>query len=169
MVNGSSRAIRLRRMRNFALAVAGTSLPLALAAEEEVHPEPASEPIEERDAPASNPYAALDDEELGALAASFEDLDQDERRWFLTEVRKRMSSRGERPRIPVTDRGRFGRVREASAMVREVRLEEPEPLVVISVESEVYGSGLERPSRTDPEPVSATSQPTEEPATLPRN
>ena len=54
-------------------------------------------------------------------------------------------------------------------MVREVRLEEPEPLVVISVESDVYGSGLERPSRTDPEPVSATSQPTEEPATLPRN
>lgn len=155
-------------MRNVALAIAGASLPLALTVAEEAEPEP-SDPAEERDAPASNPYVGLTDEELGALAASFEDLDQDERRWFLTEVRKRMSSRGERPRIPVTDRGRFGRVREASAMVREVRLEEPEPLVVISVESEVYGSGLERPSRNDPEPVSATSKPTEEPPTLPRN
>ena len=75
-------------MRNFALAVAGTSLPLALAAEEEVHPEPASDPMEERDAPASNPYAALDDEELGALAASFEDLD------IITDSSTRMNAAG---------------------------------------------------------------------------
>ena len=80
-----------------------------------------------------------------------------------------MSTRGERPRIPVTDRGRFGRVREASAIVREVGIEEPDPLVVISVESDVYGSGLERPSRNVPEPVTTTSQPTEEPSTLPRD
>ena len=155
-------------MRNFALAVAGTSLPLASAAEE-AHPEPAPVPAEEREASASNPYADLSDEELGGVAASFEDLDQDERRWFLTEVRKRMSTRGERPRIPVTDRGRFGRVREASALVREISVEDPDPQVAISVESDVYGSGLERPSLDDTEPASATSQPTEEPAKLPRD
>ena len=168
MANGASAANRPRGMRNIALAVAGALLPLALAAEEAT-PEPASEPADERDVPASNPYSGLTDEELGALAASFEDLDQDERRWFLTEVRKRMSTRGERPRIPVTDRGRFGRVREAGAMVREVRMEEADPVAVISVESDVYGSGLERPSRNDPESVTATSQSTEEPPTLPRD
>lgn len=151
-------------MRNFALAVAGTSLPLALAEEEEeAHPEPASDSTQQRDAAASNPYAGLTDEELGALAASFEHLDQDERRWFLTEVRKRMSTRGERPRIPVTDRGRFGRVREAGAMVREVRMEDADPVPLNSVEPDVYGSGPERPSRNDSEP--AASQTTEEPPT----
>ena len=57
-----------------------------------------------------NPYSKLSNEQLGTLAGTFEDLDRDQRRWFLTEVRKRMSAKGERPRIQVDQDDRFGRV-----------------------------------------------------------
>lgn len=57
-----------------------------------------------------NPYSKLSDDQLGTLAGTFEDLDRDERRWFLTEVRKRMSGKGEGPRIQVDRDDRFGRV-----------------------------------------------------------
>ena len=57
-----------------------------------------------------NPYSKLSNEQLGALAGTFEDLDRDQRRWFLTEVRKRMSDKGEGPRIQVDRDDRFGRV-----------------------------------------------------------
>lgn len=57
-----------------------------------------------------NPYSKLSNEQLGTLAGTFEDLDRDQRRWFLTEVRKRMSAKGEGPRIPVDKDDRFGRV-----------------------------------------------------------
>lgn len=57
-----------------------------------------------------NPYSKLSNEQLGTLAGTFEDLDRDQRRWFLTEVRKRMSAKGEGPRIQVDQDDRFGRV-----------------------------------------------------------
>ena len=57
-----------------------------------------------------NPYSTLSNEQLGTLAGTFEDLDRDQRRWFLTEVRKRMSAKGEGPRIEVDQGDRFGRV-----------------------------------------------------------
>ncbi|MDE0037874.1 MAG: hypothetical protein OXU77_09995 [Gammaproteobacteria bacterium] len=57
-----------------------------------------------------NPYSKLSNEQLGTLAGTFENLDRDQRRWFLTEVRKRMSAKGERPRIQVDQDDRFGRV-----------------------------------------------------------
>ncbi|MDE0192643.1 MAG: hypothetical protein OXQ90_14930 [Gammaproteobacteria bacterium] len=68
-----------------------------------------------------NPYSKLSNEQLGTLAGTFEDLDRDQRRWFLTEVRKRMSAKGEGPRIQVDQDDRFGRV------VRRVRHNDSEP------------------------------------------
>ena len=56
-----------------------------------------------------NPYSKLSNEQLGTLAGTFEELDRDQRRWFLTEVRKRMSIKGDRPRIEVDKDDRFGR------------------------------------------------------------
>lgn len=145
------------------LAIAGVLPPVALA--EETPSDPVQTPAEDSGETGSNPYADLSDEAFGDVAASFEDLDQDERRWFLTEVRKRMSAKGERARIPVDDRDRFGRVREASTLVREVRMEEGDP-VTSSSETERYGTGLERPTRSDRDPGSVTSRPTQEPTTL---
>ena len=57
-----------------------------------------------------NPYSKLSNEQLGSLAGTFENLDRDQRRWFLTEVRKRMSAKGEDPQIEVDKDDRFGRV-----------------------------------------------------------
>ena len=57
-----------------------------------------------------NPYSKLSNKQLGALAGTFDDLDRDERRWFLTEVRKRMSGKGEGPQIDVRGDDRFGQV-----------------------------------------------------------
>lgn len=57
-----------------------------------------------------NPYSKLSDEQLDSLARSFEDLDRDQRRWLLTEVRKRMSAKGDPPRLQVGKDNRFGRV-----------------------------------------------------------
>lgn len=68
-----------------------------------------------------NPYSKLSNEQLGSLAGTFEDLDRDQRRWFLTEVRKRMSAKGEGPRIQVDQDDRFGRV------VSRVRHNDGEP------------------------------------------
>jgi len=90
-----------------------------------------------------NPYSKMSDEELGSVAATYEDLDRDERRWFLIEISKRMPTRGERPKIPIQEVGRFGRViQEASGPAREVggldnrRPESPG-------DDSVYGQGLD--------------------------
>ena len=59
---------------------------------------------------AVNPYSKLSDEQLDSLGKTFEDLDRDQRRWFLTEVRKRKSAKGEGPQIQVDRDEGFGRV-----------------------------------------------------------
>ena len=129
---------------------------------------PAARPVGD----SSNPYSGLDDQQLEALAGTFQDLDLDQRRWFLTEVRKRMNSKGERPRIPVSDRARFGRViRNAATTAAETgRLEQENKLRVLpvsqvqQVQVEVFGTGLSAgPPEDDEKPMSMPAVQTKDP------
>ena len=91
-----------------------------------------------------NPYSKLSNEQLGTLAGTFEDLDRDQRRWFLTEVRKRMSAKGEGPRIQVDRDDRFGRVGQDD---KERETQNPVARSPADKESanptKVYGTGVQ--------------------------
>ena len=90
-----------------------------------------------------NPYSKLSSQQLGSLADTFEELDRDQRRWFLTEVRKRMSAKGDAPKIQVDKHDSFGRV------VRRVgRASRDTPSQI--------GSTPPRDSRAEPEKVYGT-------------
>ena len=71
--------------------------------------------------PAQNPYSNLTDHEWTDLASGWESLSRAERRWFLTESRKRRSVRRVRgkpaPAIVYRERARFGRVPATPALV----------------------------------------------------
>lgn len=88
-----------------ALGVLAWAIPAAGAAEER-----GERRVGNEDRVVANPYSQLSNEQLGTLAGTFEELDRDQRRWFLTEVRKRMSGKGEGPKIQVGKDDRFGRV-----------------------------------------------------------
>lgn len=109
-----------------------------------------------------NPYTAMSDEQMSVLAGTFEDLDHDERRWFLTEVRKRMAAKGERPRIPVAERGRFGRVvrnvgnADANGNSEETSNTAADPADETDPGTKVYGTGYER--SVEPERDATTGQ-----------
>lgn len=96
-----------------------------------------------------NPYSTLSNEQLGTLAGTFDDLNRDQRRWFLTEVRKRMSAKGEGPRIQVDQRDRFGRVVSKVAQGDQGSRERPNPVGALPADEEstdatkVYGTGLQ--------------------------
>lgn len=98
-----------------------------------------------------NPYSKLSNEQLGALADTFEELGRDQRRWFLTEVRKRMSTKGDRPQIEVDKDDRFGRVGRDAGRANKAPddLGNPAgrvPLPGKNVEStQVYGTGPQSP------------------------
>ena len=67
---------------------------------------------------ATNPFARFSDEQLSDLGGRWETMDDEERRWFFVEMRKRMVANGEPTRIPVSSRARFGRIIEdASALL----------------------------------------------------
>lgn len=57
----------------------------------------------------NNPYEAYTDAQLAELAQSWADLDADERRNYLIEIRRRMADSGKR-KVPVDADARFGRV-----------------------------------------------------------
>ena len=154
----------------FAEPAAGQSAPPLAEPEPEVaQPAPAPGLAAEPDEAASSPYSDVSDEALGVLAASYHELEEDERRWFLTEVRKRMSARGERPRIPVRDRGRFGDVRKTGALVREVGLEEGHSAPATSTEPDVYGTGPERSTPSGRDSISGRSRQAQEAPPLPED
>lgn len=96
-----------------------------------------------------NPYSKLSNEQLGALAGTFDDLDRDQRRWFLTEVRKRMSAKGEGPRIQVDQGDPFGRVVSKVAHADQGSREPPNRVGALPADKEstdatkVYGTGLQ--------------------------
>ena len=125
------------------------------------------EPAEQtaKDKVVVNPYSQLSNEQLGTLAGTFEELDRDQRRWFLTEVRKRMSGKGDGPEIQVAKDDRFGRVvpsvdpaNEASPDVRK-----PGGAPSSAIESverpKVYGTGARSPSAKNPDGPVPVSQP----------
>ena len=97
----------------------------------------------------SNPYSKLSNEQLGTLAGTFDDLDRDQRRWFLTEVRKRMSGKGKSPRIQVDQDDRFGRVVSKVSHTHQgsrgtVNAIEASPAGEGSADpAKVYGTGLQ--------------------------
>ena len=96
-----------------------------------------------------NPYSKLSNEQLGVLAGTFDDLDRDQRRWFLTEVRRRMSAKGEAPRIQVDQDDRFGRVVSKVAHVDQRRPGTGNPVDASPPGDEgadatkVYGTGVQ--------------------------
>lgn len=63
-------------------------------------------------ADATNPFAQFSDQQLSDLGGRWEAMDDEERRWYFVEMRKRMAANGEPTRIPVSSRARFGRILE---------------------------------------------------------
>ena len=116
-----------------------------------------------------NPYSKLSNEQLGTLAGTFEDLDRDQRRWFLTEVRKRMSAKGKGPRIRVDRDDRFGRVvsevggtsEGPPAQARNPAAGSP-PSEENAAATKVYGTGVQSPgeeSADEPTPALQSEDP----------
>ncbi|MXY54251.1 MAG: hypothetical protein F4Y86_17210 [Gammaproteobacteria bacterium] len=66
---------------------------------------------------ATNPFAQFSDEQLSDLGGRWEAMDDEERRWYFVEMRKRMAANGEPTRIPVSSRARFGRILEDASAV----------------------------------------------------
>ena len=117
-----------------------------------------------------NPYSKLSNEQLGTLAGTFEDLDRDQRRWFLTEVRKRMSAKGDAPRIQVDRDDRFGRVVSQAAGADQESRETRNPVETLPVDGEsadptkVYGTGVQSQTEEATDVVSTPKQQAEESA-----
>ncbi|MDE0691688.1 MAG: hypothetical protein OXI55_05520 [Gammaproteobacteria bacterium] len=65
----------------------------------------------------TNPFAQFSDEQLSDLGGRWEAMDDEERRWYFVEMRKRMAASGEPTRIPVSSRARFGRILEDASAV----------------------------------------------------
>ncbi len=75
-----------------------------------------------------NPYAGYTDAQLAELAQTWADLDADQRRNYLVEMRRRMADSGKR-KVPVDAEARFGRVGNGA--------EPPGPPEVVSEEGVV--------------------------------
>lgn len=58
----------------------------------------------------ANPYAGISNEQLADVADRWGTLNQQERRWFFVEVRKRLMATDGQPAIPIGASARFGQV-----------------------------------------------------------
>ena len=58
----------------------------------------------------ANPYAGISNEQLADVADRWDGLNQDERRWFFVEVRKRLMATDGAPALPIGASARFGQV-----------------------------------------------------------
>lgn len=58
----------------------------------------------------ANPYAGISNEQLAEVADRWPALNQDERRWFFVEVRKRLMATDGAPALPIGASARFGQV-----------------------------------------------------------
>ena len=96
------------------VAQAARALVVALAASGSSHVATASEPNPPATTPGVNPYSELTDQQWTEVVARWEHLDGADRRWFLTEVRKRKAHVGghqgdkRQPFIEYRRRARFG-------------------------------------------------------------
>ena len=96
----------------------------------------------------ANPYAGISNEQLADVADRWEALNQDERRWFFVEVRKRlMATDGARP-ISIGASARFGQVvrnRDGTMARIETRVTaQPAATTDARDDPRAYGLGFER-------------------------
>jgi hypothetical protein len=100
---------------------------------------------------AGNPYAELSNEELAGVADEWERLDQNQRRSFFSEVRRRLLAK---ERVPIRSRGRFGQVIRRPDATAPRRKTEP---AGVGDAPNTYGLGFER--RRARGPASARAAP----------
>lgn len=67
-------------------------------------------PTAAADGVSANPYAGISNEQLAEVADRWEDLNQNQRRWFFVEVRKRLMATDGVPAIRIGASARFGQV-----------------------------------------------------------
>ena len=92
----------------------------------------------------ANPYAGISNEQLADVADRWSALDQDERRWFFVEVRKRLMATDGAPALPIGASARFGQVvRDRDGTVTRVRTH-PAGTTDAPNDPRAYGLGFER-------------------------
>ena len=94
----------------------------------------------------TNPYAGISNEELADLADRWDDLNQDERRWFFVEVRKRLIAGDGARTLPIGASARFGQVvrSQDGTVVRVETMRITEQTVDARDDPRAYGLGFER-------------------------
>lgn len=108
----------------------------------------------------ANPYGGISNEELADVADRWDALNQDERRWFFVEVRKRLMATDGTPTIPLGTSARFGQVvrnRDGTVVRIETTRVTPQRAATTPARDDprAYGLGFER--RLD---LQAGSEPT---------
>lgn len=103
-------------------------------------------PVAASDDLSANPYAGIGNEELADVADRWDDLNQDERRWFFVEVRKRLIAGDGARTLPIGASARFGQVVRSpngtAVRVETTRL--AERTVDVRDDPRAYGLGFER-------------------------
>ena len=95
---------------------------------------------------ATNPYAGITNEQLADVADRWDALNQDERRWFFVEVRKRLIAGDGARALPLGASARFGQVvRGQDGRVLDVETTRvTERTVDAGEDPRAYGLGFER-------------------------
>ena len=106
-------------------------------------------PIPASDDLSTNPYAGISNEELADVADRWDALNQDERRWFFAEVRKRLMATNGVPELPIGPDARFGQVvRNRDGTVAHIEAMRPtaQPAGTAKAgdDPRAYGLGFER-------------------------
>lgn len=101
------------------------------------------------DQPSANPYAGISNEQLADVADRWEALNQNERRWFFAEVRRRLMATDGAPAISIGASARFGQVvrnRDGTVARIETTPVTSQPAVTTDVRDDprAYGLGFER-------------------------
>ena len=96
-----------------------------------------------------NPYAGISNEQLADVADRWDVLNQDERRWFFVEVRKRLMATDGAPEIPIGPSARFGQVvrnRDGTVARIETTRVTAQPAAATGARDDprAYGLGFER-------------------------
>ena len=96
----------------------------------------------------ANPYAGISNEQLADVADRWQALDQDQRRWFFVEVRKRLMAADGAPTIPIGPNARFGQVvRNRDGTVARIEPQvsaQPAGTADSRRDPRAYGLGFER-------------------------
>lgn len=136
---------------NRSVAQAARGLVVALAASGSLHVATASEPDPPTATPGVNPYSELTDQQWTEVVARWERLDGADRRWFLTEVRKRKAhvdghrADKRQPFIEYRRRARFGHpARPLEAELRHAHRSLKKPS---ADDANRYGLGFEQRHR----------------------